>query len=278
MSLITQAGITPRELDDLVDAERWGSWCRVRPELEAFDSLAAIRSLRGADEDRVLGALLWLGAVDGGDDQLAAVAVLHQLGASITIIAGHFWHAADADANGIVAGAIWEQIRAFGWRERTARHAQAIHHATRKAVRCVLLRDPSRWQTRGVILPNPLSWLFEAVMERQVAGGTPTDRPQAAGSGSGPPPGGHCGAASSAPTRWHCSTNSSPRTGPIRVSAGGCAVRAWSGRSKGRRRPVVSAPGQWSCPRSGDREAAPGRSDLLGRGGMISVRSTRACA
>ncbi|ABL81079.1 hypothetical protein Noca_1565 [Nocardioides sp. JS614] len=168
MPSITQAGITPRELDDLVDGERWRAWCRARPELEAFDSLANIRRLRGAAEDQALGALLWLGAAEGGDDQLAAVAVLHQLGASIRIIARHFWYAADGEADGIVAGAMWEQIRAYDWRERTGRHAQAIHHATRKSVRSALLRDPSRWQTRGVIPLNPQSWLFEAVMERQI--------------------------------------------------------------------------------------------------------------
>lgn len=163
MPSITQAGITPRELDDLVDAERWAAWCRARPELEAFDSLATIRRLRGAAEDQALGALLWLGAADGGDDQLAAVAVLHQLGASIRIIARHFWYAADGEADGIVAGAMWEQIRAYDWRERTGRHAQAIHHATRKSVRSVLLRDDSRWQSRGVIPFSPQSWVFEAV-------------------------------------------------------------------------------------------------------------------
>jgi hypothetical protein len=169
MSVITQAGVTPRELDSLVDGERWRAWCRARPELAAFDSLASIRRLRGTAEDQALGSLLWLAATDGGDDELAAVAVLHQLGASIRIIARHFWYAADGEADGIVAGAMWEQIRAYDWRERTGRHAQAIHHATRKSVRSVLLRDPSRWQTRGVILLNPQSWLFEAVTERPLA-------------------------------------------------------------------------------------------------------------
>ena len=169
MPSITQAGVTPRELDSLVGGERWRAWCRARPELAAFESLATIRRLRGTAEDQALGALLWLAATDGGDDQLAAVAVLHQLGGSVRVIARHFWHAAEGEAEGIVAGAMWEQIRAYDWRERTGRHAQAIHHATRKSVRSVLLRDPSRWQTRGVIPLNPQSWLFEAVMERPLA-------------------------------------------------------------------------------------------------------------
>jgi hypothetical protein len=165
MPSITQAGVTPRELDSLVAGERWRAWCRIRPELAAFDSLATIRLLRGRAEDQALGALLWLAATDGGDDQLAAVAVLHQLGGSVRVIARHFWHVAAGEAEGIVAGAMWEQIRAYNWRDRTERHAQAIHHATRKSVRSVLLRDDSRWQSRGVLPLDPQSWFFEAALD-----------------------------------------------------------------------------------------------------------------
>jgi hypothetical protein len=165
MPSITQAGVAPRELDSLVDGERWRAWCRARPELAAFDSLATIRRLRGTAEDQALGALLWLAATDGGDDQLAAIAILHQLGGSVRVIARHFWHAAEGEAEGVVAGAMWEQIRAYNWRQRTRRHAAAIHHATRKSVRSVLLRDDSRWQSRGMIPLDPQSWVFEAAME-----------------------------------------------------------------------------------------------------------------
>ena len=165
MSSITQAGVTPRELDSLVDGERWRAWCRARPELAAFDSLATIRRMRGTAEDQALGALLWLAATDGGDDQLAAIAVLHQLGGSVRVIARNFWHAAEGEAEGVVAGAMWEQIRAYNWRQRTGRHAAAIHHATRKSVRSVLLRDDSRWQSRGVIPLDPQSWFFEAALD-----------------------------------------------------------------------------------------------------------------
>jgi hypothetical protein len=165
MPSITQAGVTPRELDSLVPGERWRAWCRTRPELAAFDSLATMRLLRGGAEDQALGALLWLAATDGGDDQLAAVAVLHQLGGSVRVIARHFWRAAGGEAEGIVAGAMWEQIRAYNWRGRTERHAQVIHHATRKSVRSVLLRDDSRWQSRGVLPLDPQSWFFEAALD-----------------------------------------------------------------------------------------------------------------
>lgn len=170
MLAIRQGGISPRELDQIVETERWRHWCRVEPDLSAWDSLKAIRLLRGQAEDQALGALLRLAAKDGGDDQLAAVAVLHQLGGSVRIIARHFWYAADGEAEGIVAGAMWEQIRAYDWRARTERHGSAIHHATRRSVRSALLRDDSRWQSRGVLPLNPQSWLFEAVMERPDVG------------------------------------------------------------------------------------------------------------
>ena len=124
---------------------------------------------------------------DGGDDQLAAVAVLHQLGGSVRIIARHFWHAAEGEAEGIVTGAMWEQIRAYDWRARTRRHAAAIHHATRKSVRSVLLRDDSRWQSRGVIPLNPQSWFFETVMERPEAAVGGVDRSRRGGSTRDPP-------------------------------------------------------------------------------------------
>jgi len=166
MGAISQAGIAPDQLDILVDGDRWRQWCHAEPDLADFNSLKTIRAVRGQAEDRALGALLRLAAKDGGDDQLAAVAVLHQLAGSIRVIARHYWYAADGEADGIVAGAMWEQIRAYDWRARTQRHAAALHHATRKAVRSALLRDDSRWQTRGVIPISPHSMLFDVVSEQ----------------------------------------------------------------------------------------------------------------
>lgn len=166
MPVIREAGFKPRELDELVTAGRWRQWCHAEPDLAAFGSLKKIRSLRSEAEDKALGALLRLAAKDGGDDQLAAVAVLHQLGGSVRTISRNYWFAADGEAEGVVAGAMWEQIRTYDWRAHTRHHASAIHHATRKSVRAALLPDDSRWQSRGVMLLDPQSRLFEAVMDR----------------------------------------------------------------------------------------------------------------
>ena len=163
MPLLRQVGITPQELDELVDNGRWRQWCLAEPDLAQFNSLKAVRELRGPVEDQALGALLRLAATDGGDDQLAAVAVLHQLGGSVRVIARHFWHLSDDDVEGIVVGAIWEQIRSYDWHNRPRHHAAALHHGTRRSVRSTLMPDTSRTLGRRVILLNPQSWVFEAV-------------------------------------------------------------------------------------------------------------------
>lgn len=163
MPHIRQVGITPKELDELVVDELWCQWCLAEPDLAQFSSLRAVRELRGTAEDQALGALLRLAAKDGYDDQLAAVAVLHQLGGSVRTIARHFWHLSDGDVEGIVVGAVWEQIRSYDWRNRTRHHAAAIHHASRKVVRTTLMPDTSRTLGQRVVLLNPQSWLFEAL-------------------------------------------------------------------------------------------------------------------
>ena len=170
MPPIRQAGFTPHELDNLVSGERWRQWCRSEPDLAAFDSLKSIRVLRSEAEDQAFGPLLRLAARDGADDELAAVAVLHQVGGSVRTISRHFWHLARGEAEGIVTGAMWEQIRSYDWHTRNHHHAAVLHHATRKSVRSLLLRDDSRWQTRGVVPINPQSRLFEVVMERPEVG------------------------------------------------------------------------------------------------------------
>src|SRR3954453_327839 len=163
MALIRQVGIAPQALDELVEHERWRQWCLAEPDLAEIGSLKALRELRGEAEDQALGALLRLAATDGHDDQLAAVAVLHQLGGSVRTIARHFWHLAGSDVEGIVVGAIWEQIRSYDWRSRRRHHAAAIHHGTRKAVRATLMPDTSRALGRRVVLLHPQSWLFGAL-------------------------------------------------------------------------------------------------------------------
>jgi hypothetical protein len=175
MPLLRQVGITPHELDELVDDQRWHEWCLAEPDLAQFSSLMAVRELRGKTEDQALGALLRLAATDGHDDQLAAVAVLHQLGGSVRTIARHFWHLSDRDIEGIVVGVIWEQIRTYDWRNRTRHHVAAIHHTTRKVVRSTLMPDASRTLGQRVVLLDPQSWWLEAIGEHAEGSTTSLD-------------------------------------------------------------------------------------------------------
>ena len=180
-----------KELNPCLSSDKWGSRprnstssstrnagasgasrSRISPR---SDRCKAVRELRGEAEDQALGALLRLAATDGHDDQLAAVAVLHQLGGSVRTIARHFWHLAGGDVEGIVVGAIWEQIRSYDWRSRRRHHASAIHHGTRKAVRATLMPDTSRTLGRRVVLLNPQSWVFEALAEHDETSGMSLD-------------------------------------------------------------------------------------------------------
>ena len=180
MPRIRHAGVTPQQLEQLVGLDRWGEWRVAEQDLGGCSSIAEIAALRGIAEDRAIGALLRLAAKDGGDDQLAAVAVVHQLGWSIGVIARNFKHVAYDEPEGIVVGAMWEQIRAYDWRNHTSHHAARLHHTTRKSVRALLLRDPSRWQSRGIVPLDPQGHFLQSVIDDRPLGGL-----EVAGLGSG---------------------------------------------------------------------------------------------
>ena len=165
MHPIRHVGVSPTELDQLVTGERWRRWCDREPVLATVSSLEEFRALRGEAEDSIMGALLRLAAHDHGDDHLAAVALVHQLGGAVRVISRQFRHLAEEDIEGIVVGAMWEQIRSFPWRRRTHHFAASIVHDTRRAVRKVLM--PGRdWRNHDrVVLVDPQSWTFETLTE-----------------------------------------------------------------------------------------------------------------
>ena len=169
MPPIRQVGISPHELEELVDEDRWRQWCAAEPILREVSGLAELRCLRGEAEDRLLGALLRLAAHDGGDDQLAAITVVHQLGGAVRLLARRYWHLSDGDIEGLVVGSMWEQIRSFDCQRHTRHYGAVLVHATRRAVRAVLM--PGRGgQSGGVVLLDPQSWLFEALLDHPESG------------------------------------------------------------------------------------------------------------
>jgi len=165
MLKLIQGGISPSELDALVAGAQWDHWCRLEPTLASLNSLADVRRLRGEQEDAALLALLRIASPQQGDDYLAAVAVLHQLGGSIRTIARKHAHLTDDDAEGIVAGAMWDAIRSYDWRKHPHRCVAVIYNDTRSAVRKMLMPDATRWRDDRVVLLNPQSWPFDASAE-----------------------------------------------------------------------------------------------------------------
>jgi hypothetical protein len=176
MAPIRQLGVSPSELDDLVAEDRWRQWCVAEPVLNELAGLHELRAMRGEQEDRILGALVRLASRAGGDDRLAAVAVIHQLGGSIRTIAKRFWRMTDEDIEEIVTASMWEEVRSFDWRRRTEHFGASLTYATRRSVRRTLTSGHSRY-VDGVVVPvDPQTWFFDALRERAAALQTPADQ------------------------------------------------------------------------------------------------------
>lgn len=83
--------------------------------------------------DAVLGALVRLAAAHGGDDDNAALVVLHLLQPGAAQVARKFRHLL-ADAESIVLGELAIQVRNFPFERRTRAHAANLLMDTQKAI------------------------------------------------------------------------------------------------------------------------------------------------
>lgn len=129
MASYLHLGITPDELHQRVTGDIWQHWIDQEPALGPFDSLLDPAWLDGPDRDQGLGALIRLAAQDGGDDELAAVAVCHRMRPAVLRAIREFGLVDDADA--IAVGALWESIRVFPWRRRSRAYGSHLSHDTR---------------------------------------------------------------------------------------------------------------------------------------------------
>ena len=177
MAPIRQLGVSPHELDGLVAHGRWRQWCAAEPVLTEIADLHELRALRGEREDRLLGALIRLASRSGGNDPLAAIAIIHQLGGSIRSIARRFWRMTDEDIEEIVTATMWVEVRSFDWRRNTEHFGGKLTHATRRAVRRLLLSGHSGYLDEVVVPVDPQTWIFEALAEHAAreASVAPTD-------------------------------------------------------------------------------------------------------
>ena len=132
------------ELAQRVQGEVWGRWRAQEPILRDLDELAQLRQRRGAEADQLLGALVRLAAQDGGDDELAARAVVHQMAYDAQRLA-HELRDLSPDIDCLVLGSLWMEIRSFPWRRRTRAFATSLWRGTKRSVlRDVLSRESER--------------------------------------------------------------------------------------------------------------------------------------
>lgn len=162
MSSIIHVGVPPANLAEIVEGEIWDRWLRAEPALSAVDSLAELDVLRGSATDGPLGALVRLAARDGGDDELAGIAVVHQLEGGVQQLIRQFRNLTD-DVETVVIEALWEQIRTFPWQRRTQSYAANLIYDTRAAVVALLLPDTTRRGPEPVVFIDPQSRLLDVV-------------------------------------------------------------------------------------------------------------------
>jgi hypothetical protein len=156
MSSMQHLGLTWPALAECVERSgRWPAWVIAEPalaSLRGLEEVALIAADRAhpADADALLGALVRLGAVDGGNDQDAACAVALLLANGVARIAGQLRNLS-SDIDQMVAGQVWLQIREFPWRRRRRAIAANILMDARRA----LLQDlgvDALSRSRGVVV------------------------------------------------------------------------------------------------------------------------------
>jgi hypothetical protein len=150
-------------------------WAAAEPALTGIDTLDELAEIvhDGGDPgrgDELLGALVRLAAVDGGNDEDAAILVAHLLGNGARRLALQL-RDLSADIDDLVAGELWLQIRTFPWRRRRRAHAKSLLLDTRLAVFTALRPYRNRAGMNRIMLVDPTACASENV------DGGPLDRP-----------------------------------------------------------------------------------------------------
>ena len=169
---VLAAGMTPEELAQLVTGRVWASWVAVEPDLATVGSLAELDAKRGLASDPALGALVRLAAADGPYDQLAAIAVVHQLGGGLRRLCSRLRDLSD-DIEAIAVGELWRQIRTFPWQRRTRAYAANLLLDTRAAVLRELQPDRSQDGQRRVVSVDCTSGHLDAIAAANSVEGEP---------------------------------------------------------------------------------------------------------
>src|SRR5450631_2975744 len=112
MSSMQHLGLTWPVLAELVERSgRWPVWVIAEPSLACVSGLQEVAAIAAdrdhpGDADALLAALVRLGAMDGGNDQDAAVAVALLLASGADQLAGQLRNLS-RDIDQMVAGQVW---------------------------------------------------------------------------------------------------------------------------------------------------------------------------
>lgn len=155
-------GVSWPSLADRVEPTRTlARWAATEPALASvgtLDELAAIvhRGGDAARADELLGALIRLAALDGGDDEDAALLVAHLLANGTRKLALQL-RDLSADIDDLLTGQLWLQIRTFPWQRRTRAYAKSLLLDTRLGVLAELRPYRTRAGHDPVLLVDPIS-------------------------------------------------------------------------------------------------------------------------
>jgi len=177
MGPLDHLDVTAEELAELVAGEAWDRWLRAEPSLAVLGSLPDLRHRRGREADQLLGALVRLAAKDGGDDELAARAVVHQVGFDAQRIA-YDLRDLGPDVDAIVLASLWIEIRTFPWRRRTRAYATSLRHATRRSALWHLLFKESDRKLVQLRPPEQITDIARVAVPGEPAGLTGTESRQ----------------------------------------------------------------------------------------------------
>jgi hypothetical protein len=107
-----------------------------------------------------------LAAKDGGDDELAGAAVVHQLDPAVGKFVCRFRNIGGPDIDGVVVAAPWERIRCFPWRRRSRCSAAALIYGTRLSIMSALVPGHTRRKRDRLVPIDPQSSELDARIEQ----------------------------------------------------------------------------------------------------------------
>jgi hypothetical protein len=161
MSPTDSLGVSWPVLTDRVEpTDTLARWADTEPALGGIGTLAELAEIvhRGsaARADELLGSLVRLAALDGGDDEDAALLVAHLLANGSRKLALQL-RDLSRDIDDLLAGQLWLQIRGFPWQRRTRAYAKSLLLDTRLAVLAELRPYRTRSGHDPVVLVDPIS-------------------------------------------------------------------------------------------------------------------------